>query len=290
MQMKHVDRRARFIAVVFAIFLPALASAAESRLALTLDSGRAVDARVLVPEQSTDARMPAVMLFGGFERGASALDLIRTSRPTVLASFDYPLDVPEKARGMDYVRMLPAVRRGIRDSFDGIGKLHAYLATRPDVDPTRITIVGVSLGAPFAVVAAVDHDIPGLAVIHGFGRVNDVIAHQFIRRWGGRERGFWVEPAASLLGNVLTWYADIPQIDIRARNLRDHQRAWMLSAQDDELMPARATDALREGLDASAAQFEFETEPGGHLRGGDDPRIPALLGKAERWMARAGLN
>lgn len=260
---------------------------AETTVELRLVSGRVIPARLVLPVQ-TGERLPAVMLFGGFERGAGALDLVEPSRPTLLASFDYPLSVPRKPRFWEALGLLPEARRGIADSVEAMGLLYAHLRTREDVDPARITLVGVSLGAPFAVAAAAEYGIPGLAVVHGFGQVRQVIAHQFIRRWEPR-RGAWVRPVAHALAAFLTGYGGIPDVEARARTLRAEQRVMMLIAGDDELVPAAATAALLDGFRASAAQVESEVESGGHLAGEVDPRIPALLARTERWMVDHGL-
>lgn len=262
----------------------------ETRVDLALSRGGGIEARVQVPRgDDPDHGWPAVMLFGGFERGESVLDLVASARPKVLASFDYPLAIPEDLRGWEAVRHLPAARHGIHDTLEGIGGLYAHLRGMPEVDPERITIVGVSLGAPFAVISAARHDIPGLAVIHGFGSVDEVIAHQFGRRWS-RSRGEWVWAPARWLGRWLAWYAAVPEVDDYATRLASGQQAWMLSAREDERIPAAATQALRQAFERSQAGFSFELEEGGHLRGEDDPRIPRLLSDVERWMVERGLH
>lgn len=260
----------------------------ESQVELSLSGGEAVSARVQTPRQA-GSPLPAVMLFGGFERGDTVLDLIQGGRPKVMATFQYPLDIPDDARGWELWRALPAARQAIHDTLDGMGALHRHLQAMPEVDPERITVVGVSLGAPFAVIAAAEHDIPGLAVIHGFGKVDEVIAHQFGRRWA-RHRGDWVWAPAGLLGRLLNWYARIPNVEAHAARLRTDQHAWMLAAEDDRRLPADATRALREGFEQSQARFDFATETGGHLRGGDDPRIPGLLRQVEAWMVAQDLH
>lgn len=259
---------------------------AERQIELSVGSGRSLMARVQVPVRAEP--MPAVILLGGLERGASALDLVRPERPTVMASFDYPLNLPPEIVWSSAFRVLPDVRRGIRDSLEGIGALHAALKQLPEVDPDRITVVGVSLGAPFAVIAAADHNIPGLAIIHGFADVPGVIAHQLIRHWAP-ERGGWARPLARGIGWVLTLAAGIPSVEPRAAGLRREQKVLMLTASDDELIPVSATQALLEGLRRSDATTEFEVERGRHLAGADDPRIPRLLQRTERWFALSGL-
>ena len=258
----------------------------ERQVELGVGGGRSLMARVRVPASADP--MPAVILLGGFERGAAALDLVYPDRPTVMASFDYPLDLPQELDLLRVLGAVPDVRRGIGDSLEAIGALHAVLRALPEVDAARITVIGVSLGAPFAVIAAADHHIPGLAVIHGFADVPGVIAHQFVRRWHPG-RGAWVHPIASVLGRVLDFAAGIPNVERRAAALRRDQRALVLIASDDELIPAHATRALIDGLRRSEATIEIEVEPGRHLTGAGDPRIRPLLMRTERWLALNGL-
>lgn len=283
----------RLIPLIFACLTATAVEAGVDarRMKLPLESGRTLDVHLLAPPPSSEgARHPAVMVFGGFEYGAQALERVQTSRETVLASFDYPFEVPENVDGaLATLRLLPEARRAIGDTLDGIGRLQAYLQARPDVDPERITLVGVSFGSPFAVIAAQRNRTPGLAVIHGFGSVTDVVEHALARRWDV-ERRPWAGVVAAIAARVLVMGAGVPDVEHHARRLTHRQRVLMLAAHGDERIPARATDALRRALESSEATLEFEQEAGGHLRGGEDPRIPGLLRRAERWMGDVGLQ
>lgn len=259
---------------------------AEREVDLPLGAERRLRARLQVP--ASEGPLPAVMLFGGIERGAAALDLVSSARPTVMASFDYPMKLPEQASAAGVLAAVPAARRGIRDSLRGMGLLYAHLRTMPEVDPARISIVGVSLGAPFAVIAAADNGIPGLAVIHGFGDVPGVVAHQLIRRWEP-EHGSWVRPFAHALAHLLNFATGAPSVERHASRLVSGQKVLVLIAADDERVPQSATDALVAGLRQSGAMIESELEEGGHLAGGEDPRIPALLNRTESWLIAQGL-
>jgi hypothetical protein len=269
----------------------ASASASASRMAMPLESGRMLEVHLLAPPPAQpDARRPAIMVFGGFETGADALARVRTSRDTVLASFDYPIVLPENVDGvLGALRLVPDVRRAIHDTLDGIGRLQIYLQARADVDPARVTLVGVSFGSPFAVVAAQRHRTPGLAVIHGFGSVTDVVAHALAQRWGV-ERRPWIGVVAAIAARVLVIGTGVPDIEAHAAKLAQDQRVLMLAAHGDERVPESATLALKTALESSAATLEFEREPGGHLEGPDDPRVPNLLRRAERWMQAVGLQ
>ena len=275
-------------AILVALSLDAHAQIrAETQLDLQLENSRRVSARLILPVDAA-APLPAVILLGGFERGAAALDLIPPGYPAVLASFDYPLDVPDSIGLREGLMLVPQVRRAIRDSQEAAGLLYAALVQRDDVDAARISIVGVSLGAPFAVIAAAEHGIPGLAVIHGFGQLPQVLSHQFIWRSDDPDR-FWVRPLAWMLGRALSWVTGLPSVEQHAQRLQAHQRVLMLNAADDERIPPAAMQSLSSALRASAAQVQIETESGDHLSGESDPRIPLLLQRTDRWRAELGL-
>lgn len=290
-------RAARLLLVVLACFACGESAASnayawrDEPLSLRLEGGRAVAARVRVPMPDAgplQPAMPAVMLLGGFERGAAALDLVQPTRPTILASFDYPIVMPERLGPRESIAVLPEARRAVHDSLQAVGLLYAQLARRADVDAARTTLVGVSFGAPFAVVGAAEHAVPGLVVIHGFADLPQVIGHQFASRWA-RDGRAWMWPLAWLLGHALDAYARLPDIEQQAARLRATQQVWMLSARDDARVPAAATESLRAAFARSAARLRHDTEDGGHLRGQSDPRIPRLLRRTEAWLIANGL-
>lgn len=265
----------------------AAAQARTDTVALTLDSGRIVEARVRVPAACA-LSCPAVMLFGGFRGAARVLDAVPAEAPLIAASFDYPFDPPRKFRFPQSFGDLPAVKDGIDDSFEGIERLTAHLRTRPEVDASRVTIIGASLGTPFAVTAAADHGIPGLVLIHGFGELRRVIAHQFIRKLEPRV-GAWIRGPAWGLSNALVWGMRLPAPERDARKLQAGQRVLMVAAREDEQIPPLASEALWRGLQASSARIERIDHDGAHLRGIDDLRVVEMVGIALDWMRREDL-
>lgn len=260
----------------------------REQLAFELASGRTLTAELRRPRQSAGQPLPAVMLFGGFRGAATVLDAVPPELPLVAVSFDYPFDPPRRFRFPQSLADVPALGRGIDETFEGIRWLTAALRARPDIDAQRLSIVGASLGAPFATVSAAELELPGLVIVHGFGEVRQVIAHQFVRafepRWGG-----WVRWPAQGLATLLTWGYRLPAPERYARRLGTDQRALMLVAGDDELIPAVATESLWRALRSSAAHVERIDESGGHLRGGDDPRIASLVPIVLDWLRGAGL-
>lgn len=282
----HRAAIAALLALAFAA--PAGAALVEETLALTLDDGRVLEATLRRP-QGASGRLPALMLFGGFQRAAEVLDRVQLERPVIWASFDYPFEPPRKFRFPESLRHAPALRRAIHDTFDGIDELTAALRARPDVDPARITIIGASAGAPFATIGAARAAIPGVVLVQGFADVTRVIQHLLVRK--RRERyGAWIEWPALWLAKWIHWYCALPDVAAHARQLGPGQQVLLFTAAADELIPPEATTALWTALQASAAPHERIDLPGAHLGVGDDrARIAEILQHAVQWLERRGL-
>ena len=270
-----------------AALLPVAAAARDELFALGLSSGTQVQVR-LVRASDSAARLPAIIVLGGLERGSSVVDLTPRTSEAVLVGFDYPFSLPDRWRWTEVLPLARRVEQGVQETIEILGRLHALLSRRGDIDPDRLTIVGVSLGAPFAVVAAAQQDYRGLVIIDGFGDLPRTIRYQFARRW---------RPRYGVLGDALAWLAQtcamalipVPEPEDAARRLRVGQRVYMINAQDDEFVPEGSRESLRRALRQSSAQVTFETIPGRHIRGADEQRIGRLYALAKEWMRRQGL-
>lgn len=270
------------------VLLALSAGAADERIPLTLDDGRVVEATVRVPGNAP-GRLPALMLFGGFRRAARVLDLVHTDQPVVWATFDYPFEPPRKFRFPASLKHAPEARAAIHGSFDGVGKLYQALARHPRVDPARITVIGASAGAPFAIVGAARNPIPGVIVVQGFGDVTAVFENLIVRKYRPRY-GDWVARPARWLAEWITWYCEIPDIAAQARQLRAGQKVLLFTALQDDFIPKPATEALWQALEDSPAAHERIDLEGLHLGVGDDSeRIADILQRSMKWMERNGL-
>ncbi|MES0874965.1 alpha/beta hydrolase family protein [Sinimarinibacterium thermocellulolyticum] len=283
-------RRRADVVLTLALLMsaPAVSARVVERIDLALASGREIRIEIRRP-MHPDGPLPAVMLFGGLRGAATVLDAVPQDLPIAAASFDYPFDPPRDFEFPGTLRHIPAMARGIDETFEGIRHLSAHLRARADIDGARITIVGASLGAPFATISAVELDLPGLVIVHGFGEIRRVIGHQLARA-AGRAGHAWMRWPAQGFANLLTWGLRLPAPERYAPRLGAHQRALMIVAGDDELIPAHATETLWSALQASDARVERIDEPGGHLQGTSDPRIGELVAVAMDWMQRNDLR
>lgn len=283
--------RAALLTFALTTLLAAPGAPAQGRtetIELALDDGRSVQARLRFPEHD-DGKLPALMLFGGFRRAARVLDLVHTDRPLVWATFDYPFEPARKFRFPASLKDAPAARAAIHGSFEGIGKLYQALARDPRIDPARITVIGASAGAPFAIVGAARDPIPGVIVVQGFGDVTAVIENLILRKYRPRY-GDWVAQPSRWLAEWINWYCEIPDIAAQARQLRASQKVLLFTAAQDDFVPKAATEALWQALEESPAVHERIDLEGLHLGVGDDSaRIADILQRSMKWMEVQGL-
>jgi dienelactone hydrolase len=269
-------------ALLFAAIPAWAAPFTEAHPVLVLADGTRITATVRSPATHSSRRIPALMVFGGFENAARVLDLVNPSLPMVLASFDYPYSPPRKFELPGSLKHIPEVKRMIRNTLEAIPLLARELARRPEIDPGKISVVGASLGAPFAVsAAAAEPTISGLMVVHGFGDVPNTVQHQFVRAWGDR---WWASPLSWLLSRFAWLYVNIPAPETNARRLRPTQRTLMISAEKDTFIPRPASDALWAGIEESEATRERIWMPGDHLQPGSDRLISEILARCATWM------
>ena len=275
-------------AAALAMWAPVLA-AADEPVVLPLESGTRITATLRWPSgtgTSTEP-LPVVILFGGLEGTRQVLDVMPVTPDTVLASFPYPYQPPRRLSWQNAKTAVDQFGRAVDDTFAGIAQLVAYLRAHPRIDPQRITLVGASAGAPFAGISAQRLGVPGVILIQGFGDLPRVLGRQADLAWRGDG---WHQPFITrLLGRFLVAYLDLPEPAEAARRMTADQRVLMITAMQDHRIPAPSTEALWTALAASPAQVERIDQPGDHLRGLSDPRIPQLLGIATDWMQAQGL-
>ncbi|MDQ8144929.1 MAG: alpha/beta hydrolase [Gemmatimonadota bacterium] len=118
------------------------------------------------------ARRPLVLILGGQQRGRGAVALVDSIPGVVLAALDYPYEGNPAPRGLvATLAQVPAIRRAFYDTPPAVSLALDHLLQRPDVDPTRVELVGASFGAPFATIAAArDPRIARLWLAQGGGR------------------------------------------------------------------------------------------------------------------------
>lgn len=261
---------------------------AGAALPLLLNSGVTVDARLLKPNAPSPGRLPAVIVLGGFQRGAAALDLLPPVPDAMLVGLDYPARLPRRIAPSQVRATARELEAGIGTMIQALGALHAALLRRPDVDAERISIVGASLGSPFAVIAAQRYGYRGVVLAHGFADLPRTIRHQFARRWEPR-LGPVGGGLAWLAQHLIGWLVELPEPERYAAQLRADQRVFVVTAASDEFIPAASSQALVDALRRSQAEVTVVQMPGTHMRGRNPEAIARLFELSTRWMREQGL-
>lgn len=256
--------------------------ATVEHLRLTTPSGAVRECRVTHP--STQAGLlPAAVIMGNVEHGAGALDFLPSVNDAVLASCDYPDQFPHQLIWSQLLEERRSVETGIEDMVTVLGRLREILAARKDVDATRLTLIGVSMGSPLALMAGARYDYPGVVLLHGFGDLPHVLQYQFERPWRSHYGPFGV--AMAWLARVtLLAFVNLPDPESDAARLRAHQRVLLVYADADKFIPAEATESLVNALRQSQAHVDLRHTPGGHVRGDNQAKIMMLFDLATAWM------
>jgi dienelactone hydrolase len=259
-------RRSRLVAAVLQSRTPTV-----ERLRLRAASGLAVELAVKRPVEDLPRRRPLVVLLGGFETGRDAVDLVADPRGVVLAALSYPYPGPPPAHGVRGVLALPQLRAAILDTPPAVLLALDYLLQQPYVDGRRVELVGVSLGAPFAVVAgALDPRFRRVWSVHGAGDLPLLIdtALRGSLPFAPLRRG------VAQIGYVL---AAGPAVAPERWAGRIAPRPFlMLNAQGDERMPRRAILALYK---QAREPKELLWVPGPHVEPDRRAVVEGLIGR-----------
>lgn len=226
---------------------------------LRAESGIEVELTVKrrVSDSSADARRPLAIVLGGHRTARSAVQFIPDAGNMIVAALSYPYAGEPRPDALEFVRDIPNIRQAFLDTPPAIMLALDYLLARPDVDPSWVELVGVSLGGPFVTIAAaLDERVSRVWVVHGsagsYGPL-EVSMRREIPIPGLRHA------AAALSALIIN-----PRMAPENWAHRVAPRPFMMvNARDDERMPRELVDRLFEDANEPKSIVWL---PGGHVR------------------------
>jgi dienelactone hydrolase len=222
-------------------------------------SGLEVELTIKRPISGDDqTRRPLAVVLGGHRRGRNAVQFIPDAGAMIVAALSYPYAGEPRPDALKFVKDIPNIRQAFLDTPPAIMLALDYLLMQPDVDPTWIELVGVSLGGPFVTIAAaLDERISRVWVVHGsagsYGPL-EVSMRREIPVPGVRHA------AAALSALIINGPSMAPE----HWAYRVAPRAFvMVNARSDERMPRKLVERLFDGAREPKTMVWL---PGGHVR------------------------
>jgi dienelactone hydrolase len=243
----------------------------EQDIGVIGSSGLGIELAVRRPLPTADSvvRRPLFLVLGGHERGKGAAALIGDTRGAIFASLQYPFDGDHNAKGLAVLLQVPKIRRALYDTPPAVHLALDYLLSRPDVDPTRVELVGASFGTPFATIAAArDQRVTRLWLAHGGGDTYALIDRGLEKEIPNAMLRAPVSSLANLLASGPSFAPERWVAAVAPRPL------VMLNATEDEKIPRRSVDLL---YDAAGEPKELVWLPGAHMQGNRPEVLQRLI-------------
>lgn len=262
----HFRARYRGIASVEISPKQAVDEYVEQDIVLRDSSGLRVDLRTRRRADLTaDAKLPLVVLLGGHARGKESVSYVGNPRENLVVAVAYPFDGNERVNGVAVVMEVPAIRRAILDTPPAVMLALDWLLAQPDVDPTRVELVGASFGVPFAaVIAALDRRVSRAWLVQGG-------ANNYALILAGLERDMAFAPARRFVASLANVLAAGPRFDpARWVGQIAPRPVVMINTVDDDRIPRATAEALHA---AAKEPKEVVWLPGLHMQ----PNRPDVL-------------
>lgn len=209
-------------------------------LRITATSGLAVNILVRRAIADTGRRnLPLAVILGGHYTGREAARLLGETPGVVVAAMSYPYEGSPRPDALTFLKDIPRIRKAFLDTPPAILVALDYLLQRPEVDSGRVEAIGVSLGAPFVVIAgALDQRITRVWSLHGSGG-------SFAPLQAQMRREIPFAPLRFVAAGVANLIIDGPRLDpVRWAADISPRPFLMVNASDDERLPRRAVESL----------------------------------------------
>ncbi|MFP5355603.1 MAG: hypothetical protein ACLGIK_10730 [Gemmatimonadota bacterium] len=215
------------------------------------------------------ARRAVFIILGGHTSQERAATLIEDPGDNIVVALAYPFDGNPRVKGLAVVPLVPRIRKALLDTPPAVMLAIDYLRARPDVDTTRIELVGASFGAPFAAMtAALDTRVSRLWLVHGAGETYTLLEHNLVRNIPWRVPRVMVAALANVLAAGPRFAPErwVPLVSPRP--------VIMINATEDERLPRPAIELLH---NSAREPKEVIWLPGMHIRSNRKAIIEGLV-------------
>jgi hypothetical protein len=217
---------------------------------------------------------PAVIVIGGLDTGKKSVEItseLAGDRDLILMGMDYPYFGKRSFKGLGVVPHIPGMRQAALDCVQGVVMMVDFLHQRPDVDTEHIILIGVSLGAPVAVVAAgVDERITAVSALYGGGNLRPMVRSVTGSALAGYAAALLLAPLEPLD------YVD----DISPRPL------LMINSPADEIIPFACSEELFSKAGEPKKMIRLETD---HVLPDQFELLGELIVYVDAWLDEEGL-
>ena len=230
----------------------------------TRDSGQSSDLR---------DRPWTVVLLGGFYAGDQATLLLPDTLGVHMLAVDWPWHGPRRLTTSQFVRMLPDIHQMLVQSPAVLALGVDAVSRQPEVDPSRIALIGASLGVPSTVAALELTQAPAAcALVYGGADIQTWMGHELPKH-------IWPPALAPLLASVLFDFVRPLEPSLHSKAAA-RARFLILNARADQSVPAEVAEALHRALPHATVRWK----EGRHISSRRNAQLDGIAAEVEAWL------
>jgi predicted alpha/beta hydrolase family esterase len=214
-----------------------------------------------------------VVLLGGFFAGERAALLLPERLHAHVLAVDWPWKGPRKLSAIQFVSLLPAIRRTALRSPAALAIGVDAVSRQPEVDTTRIALVGASLGVPSTVAALeLTYAPAACALLYGGADIETWMSHA-LTRYGSPD------PLAPVIAKYAV--AFVRPLEPALHRTEAKLRMLIVNARCDQFVPLAVAQALHRAFPQATVRWKEGQQ---HLNGRPGPIIDDLAAEVEAWL------
>jgi hypothetical protein len=216
-----------------------------------------------------------VVMLGGLVTGDRAALLVAPDLPVHVLAVDWPWSGRRRMTPWEIAARLGAIRRAVLRSPATLAHGVEAAFRQPEVDSSRLALLGASLGVPAAVAALRLTQAPAALILIDGGAGLATMFAAVLRREGWP--GFLVPPAAALAARLVQ-----PLEPAVHDGVGSVKRVLLINSLDDELVPRACAERLHRCF--PDAEIRWRTDV--HLKPQRLDRIAEIAREALVWLER----